>query len=163
MIEQLKPAVELAMTWHEGQVYGDSTLPYTYHLIKVDRLVIHAFAPKDREHHEAYSKEPGDEIDLLRSLAWLHDIVEDTDITDQDMINVGICQELINAVHAISKVEGESYKDYIEKVMSNPLALKVKMADTATNLSHSIVDGNDKRIAKYSKQLDILTGFEPNE
>lgn len=160
MKEQLTIAVDLALEYHGDQKYGDSDYPYIYHLNNVDQLVIAAYAPKDRGHHEPYSKEPGDEIDLLRALSYLHDVKEDTHITDQDMINAGICQILVDAVNAISKVKGESYAEYMHKVMANPLSLKVKIADTATNLAHSIYDQNERRIEKYKKQLSILKGFE---
>lgn len=160
MKEQLNIAVELAVEYHADQKYGDSELPYIYHLNCVDQLVIAAYAPKDRDHSEPYSKTPGDEIDLLRSLSYLHDVKEDTHITDQDMINAGICQTLVDAVTAISKVKDEAYPDYMRKVMANPLALKVKIADTATNLAHSVLDKNERRIDKYCRQLNILKGFE---
>lgn len=160
MQEQLTIAVPLAIEYHGEQKYGDSDLPYIYHLNCVDQLVISAYAPKDRNHAEQYSKEPGDEIDLLRSLAYLHDAKEDTHITDQNMLDAGICQVLVDAVTAISKVEGESYPDYMRKVMANPLALKVKIADTASNLAHSVFAQNQRRVDKYCRQLNILKGFE---
>lgn len=160
MQEQLTIAVPLAIEFHAGQTYGDSDLPYVYHLNCVDELVIAAYVPKDRDHSEQYSKEPGDEIDLLRSLAYLHDAKEDTHLTDQIMLDAGLCQELVDAVTAISKVEGEAYPDYLRKVMANPLALKVKISDTATNLAHSIFAQNERRIEKYMRQINILKGFE---
>lgn len=160
MQEQLTIAVPLAIEYHGDQKYGDSNLPYIYHLNCVDQLVIAAYAPKDRNHADPYSKEPGDEIDLLRSLAYLHDSKEDTHITDQIMLDAGLCQELVDAVTAISKVDGEAYPDYLRKVMANPLALKVKIADTASNLTHSIFAQNQRRIEKYCRQLNILKGLE---
>lgn len=160
MQEQLTIAVPLAIEYHGDQKYGDSDLPYIYHLNCVDQLVISAYVPKDRDHSEPYSKEPGDEIDLLRSLAYLHDAKEDTHIADQIMLDAGICQVLVDAVTAISKVDGESYPDYMRKVMANPLSLKVKIADTASNLAHSIFAQNQRRVDKYRRQLNILKGFE---
>lgn len=163
MKEQLNIAVPLAIEYHGDQKYGDSEKPYVYHLASVDKLVISAYVPKDLDHSEQYSKEPGDEIDLVRSLAYLHDVKEDTHIThitDKIMLDAGLCQELVDAVTAISKVKDESYPDYLRKVMANPLALKVKIADTATNLAHSIFAQNERRIEKYMSQLNILKGFE---
>ncbi|AEO14548.1 hypothetical protein ORF_0028 [Pseudomonas phage phiPto-bp6g] len=159
MQEQLTIAVPLAIEYHGEQKYGDSDLPYIYHLNCVDQLIISAYAPKDRGHGEPYSKEPGDEIDNLRAIAFLHDILEDTTCTVFDLIDAGLSDDVINAVIAITK-KGDSYEDYLRIVMSNPLALKVKTADTATNLAHSIFDKNEHRIEKYSRQLDILKGFE---
>ena len=159
MQEQLNIAVTLAIEYHGDQKYGDSDKPYIYHLACVDKLVISAYAPKDIGHYEPYSKEPGDEIDNLRAIAYLHDVLEDTDCKVFDLIDAGLNDDVINAVIAITK-KGDSYEDYLRIVMSNPLALKVKIADTATNLAHSIFAQNDRRIEKYMRQLNILKGFE---
>lgn len=159
MKEQLSIAVPLAIEWHAEQKYGDSDLPYIYHLNCVDELVVVAYAPKDRGHSDPYSKEPGDEIDNLRAIAYLHDVLEDTDCNVFNLIDAGLNDDVINAVIAITK-KGDTYEDYLKIVMSNPLALKVKIADTATNLAHSIFAQNDRRIEKYIRQINILKGFE---
>lgn len=160
MKEQMPIAVEFALKHHGDQEYGDSGLPYIYHLKCVDDLVIAAYVPSNHPRSAPYSSEPGDEIDLLRAVAFLHDVREDTEATIADMVLADICYDVIEAVIAISKVDGESYEDYMVKVMNNPLAHKVKICDTATNLAHSVLSGNAKRITKYSKQLNILKGFE---
>ena len=160
MKEQMIVAAELAVKYHEGQEYGDSGLPYFYHLKCVDDLVIIGYTPKDLTPSQPYSSHPGSEIDKLRAIALLHDILEDTDATTTDLSEAGICDDVLLAVVAITKFEGESYEGYINAVLENPLALKVKIADTATNLAHSVLDGNQKRIAKYSRQLNLLKGFE---
>lgn len=157
MKEQLMIAVELATVAHNDQRYGE--FPYIYHLIQVDQLVIQAYANKDRTHSEPYSKEPGDEMDCLRAIAYLHDIIEDTDITYDDLRDAGICHDVITAVAYITKVEGELYHDYIAGINTNALARKVKLCDTSANLMNSIKEGNTKRINKYSKQLQLLGGF----
>lgn len=160
MKDQMTIAVELAIKYHEGQEYGDSGLPYIYHLKCVDDLVIAAYAPKDRTHSEPYSKHPGDEMDNLRAVAFLHDILEDTECKIDDLHSAGINDDVIWAVIAITKDYSKSYKDYIVEVRSNDLALKVKLCDTSTNLAHSVLDQNQRRIDKYIKQLNILKGFE---
>lgn len=160
MKEQLPIAAKLAVEYHDGQFYGDTDKDYMYHLCMVDRLVIAAYADKSRSHNDPYSKEPGDLIDLLRSLAYLHDIIEDTDCTYEILRERGICEQLITSVRAITKVEGEPYLDYMRRVLADDLATKVKISDTATNLAHSLYDGSERRVNKYSRQLDILKGFE---
>lgn len=160
MKDQMTIAVELAIKYHEGQEYGDSGLPYIYHLKCVDDLVIAAYAPKDRTHSEPYSKHPGDEMDNLRAVAFLHDILEDTECTVPDLYDAGLNDLVVYAVVAITKYPDLRYEDYLQFVINNPLALKVKIADTATNLAHSVLDQNQRRIDKYIKQLNILKGFE---
>lgn len=157
MISQLELAVPFALLKHEGQMYGD--YPYVIHLIEVDSLVVQVYADKERTHSEPYSKEQGDEIDCLRTIAYLHDVIEDTDATYDDLRELGICDDIIAAIAYITKVEGETYHDYIAGVNSNTLARKVKLCDTAANLMNSIKEGNTKRINKYSKQIQLLGGF----
>lgn len=157
MKEQLIIAIELAITAHEGQMYGK--LPYLAHLIEVDTLVVMTYANKKRSGSEPYSKEPGDEMDCLRAVAYLHDIIEDTPMTFNELIAAGICERVAEAVLYITKTDGESYKDYIAGVKSNELACKVKLCDTSANLMNSIKEGNTKRINKYSKQIQLLGGF----
>lgn len=66
MKRQLDIAVELAVEAHMRQMYGK--LPYIAHLYEVDQLVIQSYADPDRSNSDPYSKEPGDEMDMLRSL-----------------------------------------------------------------------------------------------
>lgn len=157
MKDQLTIAVELAVEAHMHQMYGKN--PYILHLHEVDQLVIQAYANKKRSGSEPYSKEPGDEMDCLRAIAYLHDIIEDTPMTFDELKAAGICERVAEAVLYITKTDGESYKDYIAGVKSNELARKVKLCDTSANLMNSIKEGNTKRINKYSKQIQLLGGF----
>ncbi|MNN94820.1 hypothetical protein D3C81_2135190 [compost metagenome] len=95
----------------------------------------------------------------MRACAFLHDILEDTNTTREDLLDAGICNEVVVAVERITKIKGGSYFLYIEGIKSNELARKVKLCDTAANLRNSIKEGNIKRINKYSKQLQLLGGF----
>lgn len=155
---QMTIAIDLAVKAHKDQKYGE--LPYVYHLAQVDNIVTHAYAPKNMKPSEPFSKHPGDEMDNLRAIAFLHDVLEDTDYSTIDLSIAGVSEVVLEAVIAITKVEGESYEDYIKKVLENPLATKVKLCDTSANLMNSIKEGNTKRINKYSKQLQLLGGFQ---
>lgn len=154
---QLDIAVELAVESHMHQMYGK--VPYIVHLYEVDQLVIQAYANKKRTHSEPYSKEPGDEMDCLRSTAYLHDIIEDTDVTESDLALKGIKPEIVQAVMLLTKRKGVPYDVYIRAICTNELARKVKLCDTSANLMNSIKEGNTKRINKYSKQIVLLGGF----
>lgn len=156
MKSQMELAVELAIEKHDGQMYGH--LPYIAHLIEVDNLVTRIYK-KVKSPGEPYSKEPGDEMDCLRAIAFLHDILEDTDTSEQDLVNFGFNANVVRAVVLLTKEVETSYKDYIWLIKGNPLALKVKLCDTSANLRNSIKEGNIKRINKYSKQIQLLGGF----
>lgn len=130
LLEDLAEA--LAEVQHYGQCYG--THPYTYHLREVVSL---CSSPE------------------ARIVAWLHDILEDTDMkydTILDLFGVHIA----DAVLDLTKQEWEDYDDYIKMVKDNPLAHIVKIVDTKCNLWQSEHIGDERRIKKYTKQLELL-------
>ena len=64
----------------------------------------------------------------------LHDVVEDTPISLQDLRQKGYSQVIVDAIDCLAKREDESYEDFIERCKQNPIALKVKIADLADNV-----------------------------
>lgn len=154
---QMSIALELAIEAHKDQKYGDK--PYIYHLAQVDNLVVKVYKPKGLGRGEPYSKAIGDEIDCLRAIAFLHDIIEDTDTTADDLLKAGVFPHIVIAVAVMSKKDGQSYEDYIKAVNGNELARKVKLCDTSANLMNSVMEGRTKNINKYTKQIQLLGGF----
>jgi len=71
----------------------------------------------------------------LLAVAWLHDVVEDTTTTLDDLRDEGLPDDVVNAVDAITRRAGEQYAAYIERVRLNPIARIVKLADNAQNLA----------------------------
>jgi (p)ppGpp synthase/HD superfamily hydrolase len=65
--------------------------------------------------------------------AWLHDVLEDTDVSAAQLLAHGIPEVVIAAVEALTRAENEQGDDYYARVAANPLALKVKRADLADN------------------------------
>ena len=94
------------------------------------------------------------------SVALLHDVIEDSDFTDTDLLDRGIPLKVVNAVSLLSKVEGQSYEQYIQGILSDELALKVKKADIEDNINVLRLDEINsfdlKRIEKYHKAWKIL-------
>jgi (p)ppGpp synthase/HD superfamily hydrolase len=132
-------AKALAAHYHGDQKYGDK--PYMYHLEQVATNV----------------KLLTNGTEDLLCIAYLHDILEDTDalaVTIGDLFGY----ELLDSVIALTKYPAfkNNYDKYIERVVENKNALLVKYCDTLANLSASIDDGNQGRISKYTKQLDLL-------
>ena len=95
-----------------------------------------------------------------KAVAWLHDVVEDTDWTFEGLLAEGICPEVVEGVKAITKREGEAYETYLDRVKANPLAKTVKLADLAHNMDLSrIAQPTEKdfaRIEKYRWAVDYL-------
>ena len=94
--------------------------------------------------------------DVAEQVAWLHDVLEDTP-TNIPTLNYNFGAGITEAVMLLTKRNGVAYEDYIEGVRNNPLALLVKKADTLCNLIQSTLQGNRKRIMKYTTQLQLLT------
>lgn len=93
-------------------------------------------------------------------VALLHDVVEDSNLTISELSSYGFSQEILNAICCITKTKGEDYDLYIEKVKTNELATKVKIADLIDNISLSrlkVVTVKDiNRTRKYLDALEYL-------
>ena len=95
-----------------------------------------------------------------KSVALLHDVIEDSDFSAQDLLNEGIPSNVVDAVQALTKDEGEDYDFFIERVLKNKLASKIKAADIEDNINilrlKSINEKDLQRIAKYHKAWSSL-------
>lgn len=65
--------------------------------------------------------------------AILHDIVEDTDVTLNELQNLGISKEIITIIDCVTKREEETYVEYLQRILSNNDAIEVKLADLEEN------------------------------
>ncbi|WP_156757738.1 HD domain-containing protein [Actinokineospora pegani] len=93
--------------------------------------------------------------------AVLHDVVEDTGVTLDDLRAAGCPEPVLAAVDAISKRPGEEHPDYLARVAADPLALVVKRADIADNSSPARLAAlaphvRDRLRAKYSRAVATL-------
>ena len=73
-------------------------------------------------------------------LALLHDVVEDTSMTFEDLINEGFSEKIISALRLLTHLDSTPYMEYIQKIKENPLAKKVKLADLRHNSDLSRLD-----------------------
>lgn len=94
----------------------------------------------------------GDEVVMT---AWLHDVLEDTAETPDTMRAAGIPERVIDAVRVLTKADGVSYREYLERVKADEIARKVKVADMLHNLSDS---PTERQIVKYARGLLTLLG-----
>ena len=69
----------------------------------------------------------------LKTIAILHDTIEDTDVTAEYLLEKGIPKHIVEAVQLLTKPEDEEYESYLRRVKENPLAKRVKLADLANN------------------------------
>lgn len=133
-----RKAIKLAFKAHEGQL-DKSGLPYILHPIHV-------------------AEQMDDEYSTCAAL--LHDVVEDTEYTIDDLKKEGFPQPVTDAVYALTRQTGMPYEDYIKIVKNNPLATKVKLADIEHNSDPTRMDKmkaeDIRRIEKYTKAKKYL-------
>jgi (p)ppGpp synthase/HD superfamily hydrolase len=143
MIDTLEAADRLAERLHEGQV-DKAGEPYIGHPRGVARLT----ALFGGTLHQQLA-------------ALLHDVVEDTDCTLDDLRELGTPEPVIALIDALSKRPGESRDDYLARVVANPDAILVKRADIASNsdpvrLAKLPADVRAKLERKYAHTLEVL-------
>lgn len=96
-----------------------------------------------------------------KAVAWLHDVVEDTDTTFEDLAAAGIDEEVIAALRLLTHDAAVPYLDYVAKLKGNELARTVKLADLAHNSDLSrlseVTDADRERLEKYRKAIAILS------
>ena len=98
-------------------------------------------------------------------VALLHDVIEDTSITLDDLRDKGYSDEIIVAIDALTRRTGETYSAYIERLSNNKLARCVKIADLRHNLQPERVAmfGNTSLVKRYQKALRMLIAIEPED
>jgi (p)ppGpp synthase/HD superfamily hydrolase len=100
--------------------------------------------------------------DTAAAVAWLHDIVEDTDCTLADLYELGFSEEIVHAVDAITHREGEALEDYWERVKANVIARAVKVkGDIPDNSDPMRLEFlpphlQEKLVLKYQRAMAVL-------
>ena len=95
------------------------------------------------------------ETEYEMSAAILHDVIEDSNYSADDLLKEGIPPEVVEAVQLLSKVSGETYDQFIDRIVDNSLASKVKLADIEDNINilrlESVGEKDLMRVAKYHR------------
>lgn len=139
----MKEVVDLAIKMHEGQV-DKLGKPYIDHLFRVGFR--------------------GKSVSEMK-VGILHDIIEDTDMTLSELKRTGLLSdEELDAIDHLTRKEGETYFDYINRVSKNELATKVKLNDLRDNLDltrfDEVKEGHLSLLNRYLKAYDILRASE---
>lgn len=134
MFANLEKVIEISREAHLGQYRFDGVTPYFTHV----EGVANSFAPGEQ---------------TMMMIAYLHDVLEDTSLTAQALLGLGIHPSVVEAVVAITKVEGEEYFAYLARVKANAWATRVKIADILYNLSDT---PSRNQVKKYAKALKFL-------
>ena len=138
MTELTELAAHIAKAAHDGQTRWDKETPYISHPAAVAKALIDA--GKDEE---------------FVAVGWLHDVLEDTKVTSQDLVDGGIPLYLVHTVETMTRRPGQSYLDYILDVKADVIARDVKIKDIEHNMS-CFDKPKGSLYAKYELALYIL-------
>ncbi len=139
--ELLEKAIGLAVKAHQGQRdrYG---APYILHPLRVMARI---------------------EDVQGKVLAILHDVVEDTQWTLPALRAEGFPEPILHSLDCLTKREGEEYDEFVKRSASDPLALRVKLADLEDNMDvrrlPEITEQDRARLQKYLGAWKRLTGL----
>ena len=138
--ESLLLALEFAKEKHKGQkrIGGDD---YITHPIAVCEIV------KELGFDENY-----------QIVALFHDLLEDTDATEEEIIKYG-SSEILEAVKLLTKVKGYAMAEYIDAIKKNPIAFAVKAADRLHNLQCALVTNEEFKRKYILETVDWYMDF----
>ena len=138
MTQTLERAIAIAAAAHAGQV-DKGGAPYILHPLKV---MLRMTTLEER------------------IVAVLHDVVEDCDISLDDLHKEGFSEEVLTAIQSVTKVPGESYEDFVERAAQNPIGRVVKLADLEENSDLSRIASPSwddlERVEKYRRAIARL-------
>lgn len=142
--ELTRKATNIAYKAHEGQL-DRSGIPYIFHPYHV-------------------AEQMKDELTCCAAL--LHDVIEDTDLTADDLRSGGIPESVIEVVLLLTHDDGTDYFDYVRRLAPNPYAKAVKLADLAHNSDPTRMNDTSEspekiseRMKKYAAAKQILTEY----
>jgi (p)ppGpp synthase/HD superfamily hydrolase len=93
-------------------------------------------------------------------IAILHDVLEDTEITEEDLCKMGFSLKVRAALMLLTHEKGESYDQYIKRIYHNEDARAVKLADLKDNMDPTRLKGlrqkDFERMEKYQRAFVYL-------
>lgn len=138
-MSDLGTAIAIAAAAHKGQV-DKAARPYILHPLRL-MFACHT--------------------DTEKIIAVLHDVVEDSETTLDDLKAMGFAAEIIDALTCLTKQPGEDYDAFISRILPNALARKVKIEDIKDNLDltrlEKLTPKDVARIEKYHRALLTLS------
>ena len=136
--EQTKKAMKLCFEAHKEQV-DKCGMPYVFHPYNL-------------------AEQMTDEDTTVAAL--LHDVVEDTDYTLEDLKELGFSPQVLEAVALLTPEKEVPYLDYVNRLKDNPIAKAVKLADLEHNSDMTRLGPDDPRIPafqeKYRRAKELL-------
>lgn len=135
-----KRALEFAKQKHEGQ-FRDEGVPYFEHIKGVMEILIN---------------EAGTFDDTILTIAALHDVLEDTDCTYEEL-KAEFGENIADGVNVLTRQPGQSFEDYAKGIFTNqkmPYLRKIKLADRLHNLRTLPATRNPQKIVKKVEETE---------
>lgn len=133
-----KKALAVCFEAHKSQV-DKSGLPYVFHPFHL-------------------AEQMKDELTTI--VALLHDVIEDTSITVEELRDMGFPAEAIAAIQIMTHDKSIPYMDYVAQIKKNPIAREVKLADLKHNSDltrlNEVAEKDLERLKKYKKAISLL-------
>ncbi|UEQ77193.1 phosphohydrolase [Chryseobacterium arthrosphaerae] len=127
----LEKAISIAVQAHAGQT-DKSGKPYILHVLRV-------------------MMKGKSEDEMIGGI--LHDLVEDTDWTFEQLKEEGFPQHIITALELVTRKDREKYSDFIQRISGNPLAVAIKLNDLEDNMNvnrlNEVTVKDAERLSKY--------------
>ncbi len=137
--DMTKKALQLSFLAHKDQT-DKSGMPYVFHPFHLAEQM------------------PDEDTTIV---ALLHDVVEDTPYTLDDLREMGFSEKVLAALTLMTHDKRIPYMDYVAKIKENKIAMTVKLADLKHNSDLSRLDTVDekalKRIEKYRQAIALLS------
>ncbi len=141
-MSKLEEAILIAVQGHQGQI-DKAGKPYILHPLRMMLKM---------------------RTEAAMMAAVLHDVVEDTRWTLDQLRNKSFPDEVLVAVECLTKREGEDYMAFVERAKANPIARQVKIADIEDNMDVRRISNftlrDAERMEKYNKAWQLLTKAE---
>ena len=133
-----KAALKLCFEAHKDQT-DKSGMPYVFHPFHLAEQM------KDED---------------TTVVALLHDVIEDTDYTVDDLDDMGFSERVISAIELMTHDDEVPYMEYVAEIKKNPIAREVKLADLRHNSDVTRLDvitpWDEKRAKKYAEAIKLL-------
>lgn len=134
----LEKAILIATIAHKGQI-DKGGAPYIMHLIRVMNA---------------------GNTENEKICGILHDLIEDTEWTFEKLKEEGFDDEIIEALRCVTRLPNENYEEFIARIITNPLAIKIKLNDLKDNMDITrlsfISEEDCERLNKYLKAYQFL-------
>jgi len=145
-LPEFERALALAAIHHSG-VLDKGGEPYILHVL---RVMLHMKTEEER------------------ITALLHDLLEDTALTAEDLLESGFSSAIVDSVLLLTRSEEENYEEYIRRVAEDPLSRRVKLSDLKDNqnrerLPEPIRAEDRRRLEKYRAAEVYLKAYEHEE